>query len=213
MRGYSQLLSLQLGADAASARHSARVIEERTRHLARLVEQILDVSRLDAARMQLNRQDTELVGMLRSVVAGFDTRPDTAPVFRLHFEQDRVQAAVDRVRLAQVVTNLIENAVRYSPQGSPIDISMRHEQDEAVTVSVRDRGLGIPEEHRAHIFDRFHQAHVLDYRSGMGLGLHISREIVALHGGHIRVAFPSDGGSEFSVWLPLSPHLAPDGIV
>jgi signal transduction histidine kinase len=53
--------------------------------------------------------------MLRSVVAGFDTRPDTAPVFRLHFEQDRVQAAVDRGRLAQVTTNLIENAVRYSP--------------------------------------------------------------------------------------------------
>ena len=69
-------------------------------------------------------------------------------------------------------------------------------------LSVRDRGLGIPEEHRAHIFDRFHQAHAVNYRSGMGLGLHISREIVMLHGGRIGVDFPADGGSHFSVRLP-----------
>jgi signal transduction histidine kinase len=104
------------------------------------------------------------------------------------------------------MTNLIENAVRYSPQGSPIDISVGQGQDDAVTLSVRDCGAGIPEEHRAHIFDRFHQAHALDYRSGMGLGLHISREIVALHGGKIRVDFPADGGSHFTVWLPLTLH-------
>ena len=79
--------------------------------------------------------------------------------------------------------NLMENAMRYSPPGSPIDITLGQEQDDAVTLSVRDAGFGIPEEHRAHLFDRFHQAHALDYRSGMGLGLHISREIVALHGG------------------------------
>jgi signal transduction histidine kinase len=202
MQGYSQLLSLQLAADGAPARRSAKIIEERTKHLAGLVEQILDVSRLGAARMQLNPEEIDLVGMIRGLVAGFDTRPDPSPEFRLHFGQERVQAVLDRVRFVQVMTNLIENAVRYSPPGSPIDIDLGQDTDGAVTCSVRDRGPGIPEEHRAHIFDRFHQAHALDYRSGMGLGLHISREIVALHGGKIRVAFPPDGGSQFSVWLP-----------
>jgi diguanylate cyclase (GGDEF)-like protein/PAS domain S-box-containing protein len=213
MQGYSQLLTLQLPADAAPARRSAQVIEERTKHLARLVEQILDVSRLGAAGMQLNCADTELVGMIRDLLAGFDTPPDAAPEFRLHFEQEHVQAVVDRVRLAQVMTNLIENAVRNSPQGSPIDISVGQGQDDAVTLGVRDYGSGIPEEHRAQIFDRFHQAQALDYRSGMGLGLHISREIVALHGGKIRVDFPADGGSHFTVWLPRTVHTPDGGVV
>jgi signal transduction histidine kinase len=69
-------------------------------------------------------------------------------------------------------------------------------------VSVRDRGIGIPEEDRAHIFDRFYQAHGVNYQSGMGLGLHISREIVALLGGDITATFPADGGSQFTVRLP-----------
>jgi diguanylate cyclase (GGDEF)-like protein len=202
MQGYSQLLSLQLAADDAPAHRSAKIIEERTRHLAGLVEQILDVSRLGAARMQLHPEEIDLVGMIRGLVAGFDTRPDPSPEFRLQFDQERIPAVIDRVRFAQVMTNLIGNAVRYSPPGGPIDIEVRQETDGAVTCSVRDRGPGIAEEHRAHIFDRFHQAHGLDYRSGMGLGLHISREIVTLHGGKIRVAFPSDGGSRFTVWLP-----------
>jgi signal transduction histidine kinase len=108
----------------------------------------------------------------------------------------------DAVRIEQVVTNLLDNAVRYSPDGGPIDISLEPELDGYVSLSVRDYGLGIPEEHRGHIFDRFHQAHGVSYRSGMGLGLHISREIVALHGGEIMATFPADGGSQFTVRLP-----------
>ena len=71
-------------------------------------------------------------------------------------------------------------------------------------------GLAFLEEHRAHLFDRFHQAHALDYRSGMGLGLHISREIVTSIGGKIRVVFPTEGGSHFTIWLPRTVH-SPDG--
>ena len=202
IQGYAQLLSVQLdqglGVDAGPVRRSARMIEDRTRHLARLVEQILDVSRLDASRLKLSLEDVDLVGLTRSLVAGFVAR--NAREFRLHLP-GQLWAAVDRVRIEQVMANLIDNAVRYSPDGGPIDITVEPEQDEWVVLSVHDQGIGIPEEHRAHIFDRFHQAHGVSYRSGMGLGLHISREIVALHGGDITAVFPADGGSQFTVRL------------
>jgi signal transduction histidine kinase len=202
IQGYAQLLSVQLdqglGLDASPVRRSARMIEDRTRHLARLVEQILDVSRLDASRLKLNLDDVDLVALIRSLVVGFVAR--NSREFRLHLP-DQVWAAVDRTRIEQVMANLIDNAVRYSPDGGPIDISVDPEQDDWIVLSVHDHGIGIPEEHRAHIFDRFHQAHGVGYRSGMGLGLHISREIVALHGGDITAAFPRDGGSQFKVRL------------
>jgi PAS domain S-box-containing protein len=210
IQGYAQLLSLQLnqgmGLDTNPVRRSARMIEDRTRHLARLVEQILDVSRLDASRLKLDLEEMDLVGLTRNLVAGFATRHPRE--FRLHLT-DHVRAAVDPVRIEQVMANLIDNAVRYSPDGGPIDISVEPEPDDWVVFSVRDWGLGIAEEHRAHIFDRFHQAHGVSYRSGMGLGLHISREIVALHGGEITATFPEDGGSQFTVRLLRSgrtPH-------
>jgi signal transduction histidine kinase len=203
IQGYAQLLSLQLtqgvGVDDKPLRRSARMIEDRTRHLARLVEQILDVSRLDASRLRLNVEDVDLAGLTRNLVAGFVIRHPREFCVDL---PDSVRVRVDPVRLEQVIANLIDNAVRYSPDGGPIDIRMELTHDDWVVLSVRDRGLGIPEEHRAQIFDRFHQAHGVGYRSGMGLGLHISREIVALHGGDITATFPADGGSQFTVRLP-----------
>ena len=210
IQGYAQLLAKQLdqglGLDADSPRKSVHMIEDRTKHLARLVEQILDVSRLDQSRLKLSLEDVDVVGLIRKLVAGFQSRHPRE--FRLHLP-DQVPAAVDPVRLEQVMANLIDNAVRYSPDGGPIDVSVDLENDDWVALSVRDRGVGIPTEHRAHLFDRFYQAHGVSYRSGMGLGLHISREIVALHGGDITAAFPVDGGSEFRVRLMRSggpPH-------
>jgi PAS domain S-box-containing protein len=203
IQGYAQLLTLQLsqgvGLDANPVRRSARMIEDRTRHLARLVEQILDVSRLDASRLKLNLEEVDLVALTRNLVASFGVRHPRE--FRLYLT-DRELVIADSVRTEQVITNLLDNAVRYSPDGGPIDISIEPEHADYVLLSVRDYGLGIPEEHRGHIFDRFHQAHGVSYRSGMGLGLHISREIVALHGGKIVATFPADGGSQFTVRLP-----------
>ncbi len=205
IHGYAQLLSLQLtqglALDSDPVRRSARMIEERSRHLARLVEQILDVSRLDGSRLKLNLEDIDLVSLVRTVVAGFMLRHTRD--FGLHLPE-HAWAAVDATRLQQVMANLIDNAVRYSAEEGRIDIGLELEEQDAVLLSVRDRGVGIPEEHRAHIFDRFHQAHGVSYRSGMGLGLHISHEIVALHGGEITATFPADGGSLFTVRLPRS---------
>ena len=114
---------------------------------------------------------------------------------------DTVEIVVDPLRIEQVLTNLVDNAVKYSPAGSTIEVAVRPGPDCAELV-VRDHGMGIPPEHQQRIFDRFFQAHVGEHASGMGLGLYISQEIVRHHGGTIRVEAPEDGGTRMIVRLP-----------
>ena len=112
-------------------------------------------------------------------------------------------ASVDPVRFEQVIANLLDNAIKYSPDGGPIELELTRPSAASVQLAVRDHGLGIAPERRSQIFDRFYQAHGEGYRSGMGLGLYISRQIVELHGGELWAEFPPDGGSRFVVRLPV----------
>jgi signal transduction histidine kinase len=119
---------------------------------------------------------------------------------------DELWANIDPLRIEQVVTNLIDNAIKYSPDGGQIDVALDCGAG-SLRIVVRDRGVGVPPEHRAHIFDRFYQAHAggpLTSMAGMGLGLYISRQIVELHAGSIDAEFPEDGGTRFIVTLPLT---------
>jgi signal transduction histidine kinase len=122
-----------------------------------------------------------------------------------------LECEVDALRLEQVVSNLLDNALKYSPDGGAIEVVLAQPTPRSVEISVRDHGLGIPANKRGHIFERFYQAHQSGNRSGMGLGLYVSRQIVELHGGDIRVDFPQDGGTRFSVRLPVARTLARAG--
>jgi signal transduction histidine kinase len=123
-----------------------------------------------------------------------------APEFTLDVRApEPVHTVVDPLRIEQVLVNLIDNARKYSPAGTHIDISVLPDP-ETVSVSVRDRGQGIPEEERERIFERFHR--LARDQNGLGLGLHISREIARGHGGDLVVEAPADGGSRFIVRLP-----------
>jgi two-component system, OmpR family, sensor histidine kinase VicK len=117
-----------------------------------------------------------------------------------------LMATVDPLRLEQVLVNLIDNAMKYSPEGGSIAVGINVHDPETVQITVRDHGLGIPPERRERIFDRFFQAHLETHRSGMGLGLYISREIVRQHGGDLTAEFPADGGSCFVISLPMHQH-------
>jgi signal transduction histidine kinase len=108
------------------------------------------------------------------------------------------------MRLEQVVANLVGNAVKYSPNGGPIEVTLSEPDPTRIELIVRDWGLGIPPDRRANLFDRFYQAHGEGNFGGLGLGLYVSRQIVELHGGTIEADFPSDGGSRFIVTLPAS---------
>ena len=115
----------------------------------------------------------------------------------------------DRERIGQVVASLFENAVRFSPRGGDVEAEVTRRDAHAV-VSVRDHGLGIPHERQSRIFERFYRAHAgtdQDY-GGLGIGLDVSREIVARHGGRIWFESAPGEGSTFSFSLPLAPEEA-----
>jgi two-component system sensor histidine kinase/response regulator len=170
-----------------------------TRRLARLIEQLLDVARLERGLLELERRPLQLDQLVAEVMA-------TSP----HY--DRTVANVsgqeytvfaDGLRLEQVLMNLLDNAAKFSPDGGMIEVSVVAETGAFVRIGVRDHGLGIPLEHRHRIFERFYQAHGDSHRSGLGIGLYIAKQIVDLHDGEMRVEFPSDGGTRFVVDLPL----------
>ena len=119
-----------------------------------------------------------------------------------------MEAEVDPLRLEQVLTNLLDNAIKYSPDGGTIEVAVSRSMDDALEIAIRDHGPGVPPEKRSLIFERFYQAHGNGHKSGLGLGLYVSRQIVELHGGEITAEFPSDGGSRFVVVLPLTGETA-----
>ena len=186
--------------DLNRARRLLERSDDRAANLSRLVDELLDVSRLETGRLTLDRQRTDVAELVTKIAAAVQlaTNRHTLTVRAL----SQALALVDPLRLEQVLTNLLDNAIKYSPEGGPIDVEVALPHPAMIQVAVRDRGVGIPPERRPQIFDRFHQAQALDPRAGLGLGLYISRQIVELHGGRLDVEFPADGGSRFVISLP-----------
>jgi PAS domain S-box-containing protein len=206
LSGYAQLILRQLSREGhlepERVAQALDVIKGQADKLARLISQLLDISRLEAGKLALECQPTDLVALVGQVVAGVRARFDGHPVAIA--APPSLEAEVDPLRLEQVLNNLLDNAIKYSPEGGPIEVAVSRSADDALEIAVRDRGLGIPPEKRARIFERFYQAHGNGHRSGMGLGLYVSRQVVELHGGEIRAEFPEDGGSRFIVRLPVT---------
>jgi signal transduction histidine kinase len=215
--GTAQLVARRLDTegtlDPARARWALQVIDRQAKRVTYLTECLLDVSRIQGGQLSLDRQRTDLAALAQGVVAQAEAQiegqardsrvaSDRAPC-RLHLAlpPHPVSADVDRVRLEQVLTNLVDNALRYSPGGGDVTVAVVP-QGEVVHLVVRDHGLGIPAEKRAGLFQRYHQAHTEHHQSGLGLGLFISRQIVELHGGRIEAEFPTDGGTRMVVTLP-----------
>ncbi|MGQ9681313.1 MAG: ATP-binding protein [Anaerolineae bacterium] len=205
VRGYAQLMRREMEKSGTlepeRLRRGLQVLDQQTAKLAQLVTQLLDTSRLDGGWLVLERHKTDVVALVRHVVAVVQL---TAPRHTLTMSADQpVEAFVDPLRLEQVVANLLDNAIKFSLQGGAIEIDLATEGHEQLRLAVRDHGIGIPAEHRQRIFDRFYRAHAGNSFGGLGLGLYISRRIVELHGGQIVVDYPQDGGTRFVVRMPL----------
>ncbi len=211
--GFSQLLLVQLAQkgelDERIVGHALRAVEQGSKRISQLVSQILDVSRLESGRLVLDCQVTDLAALTQAIASAMQT---TAPRHTLLVRSpSAVQALVDPLRLEQVVTNLLDNAIKYSPEGGEIVVELLQPTPGVVRLVVTDHGLGIPPERRQHIFERFYQAHEGSHTAGLGLGLYISRQIVELHGGSIWPEFPPAGGTRFFVELPTAlPSGAPE---
>ncbi len=205
LSGHAQMALRQLQRDPQlepeRLARSLEMIGKQAGKLARLISQLMDVTRLEAGKpILLERAPTDLGDLVKGVAAAAQVLSDrhTISVSAPH----PVEIDIDPLRIEQVLTNLLENAIKYSPDGGQIELALYREGPDLVEISVRDHGPGIPVEKRERLFERFYQAHVESNQSGMGLGLYISRQIIELHGGNIRVEFPSDGGTRFVVRLP-----------
>ncbi|OJT21304.1 histidine kinase [Archangium sp. Cb G35] len=188
-----------------------RSMARQTDRLTRLVDDLLDTSRIQAGRFELERAPLDLLPLVREVIERFELRGNEGLRFVLEAPTQAVEGIWDGPRLEQVITNLLANAVRYSPQGGTVRVSF-HLSPEAVELQVRDEGIGIPSESIALLFQPFARASNATARhfGGLGLGLFICREIVQRHGGTIWAESPgAQLGSCFHVRLPREAPAAP----
>jgi len=188
--------------DAEATKRAIAMVEEQTQKISDLVNRLLDVSRVANGRLALERSDASIG---RLVFGAVERSRLLAPNRRFDLvAPETLIANVDAMRLEQVVTNLLDNAVKYSVEG-PIEVTVSQPDPTRVRIVVRDYGPGVPEAKRSSLFDQFYQAEARSHQGGMGLGLYISEQIVQLHGGELTAEFPPEGGSEFVVNLPRDP--------
>jgi PAS domain S-box-containing protein len=214
LRGYAQLTLRTMdqsgGVDPERLRQALSVINIQSDRLTRLVSQLLDVSRIQSGKLTPDYREADLSQLAADIVAHAEQRaPDH--VFELR-SPIPAHMRIDTLRIEQVLTNLLDNAIKHSPSGSSVEVDVDTETlgTGLVLISVRDHGVGIPAELRERIFERFYQAGTSSSHSaGMGLGLYVSRQIVELHGGRIWAEAPQGAGAQFVIALPLDPGAAP----
>ena len=179
--------------------HLTPILEE-TRVLARLVEDLRTLSLAESGALKLHKEPTDLEIVIEETVAAFRAQADSAQVQLLvNTPGDLPPLDLDPVRLREVIGNLINNALRYTPTGGLIEITAT-QTDSHITLTVRDTGSGISAEDLPHIFDRFYKS---EQSRGTGLGLAIARNLVTAHSGEIAVQSQLGGGSTFRITLPV----------
>jgi signal transduction histidine kinase len=191
---------------------SVDAIAVQTARLIRLVEELLDMSRLAGGQVRLQPTSVDLGALVKDIVLRFKSSLDTAQCSVELDIEDRVVGAWDRLRIEQVASNLLSNAIKYGA-GKPICIAVGRSGTDAV-LAMRDLGIGVAPEHQTRIFRRFERAVSTENYGGFGLGLWISREITHAHGGSIHVDSSLGKGATFTVKLPLAQrHLERDDAV
>lgn len=193
--------------DAIPARMRDRIsrIEVETGHLVQMVNELLDLARIEGGRSVLRADEVDLARLARSTVERLRLFAERQGVeLRVVVDGALPPARGDEDRLGQVIVNLVHNAVKFSPEGGPVTIRIGQRGDEIVT-AVEDHGIGIPATDQPRIFERFYKVDRARVRGGgTGLGLAIARHVVAGHGGRIWVTSEEGRGSTFSFSVPIA---------
>jgi signal transduction histidine kinase len=173
------------------------------KHLLRIVENILDYSRLEAGRLQLEVQEFEARPVIQEVLAGISQIDREKPVILSVDVPEGFVVRADRQRFQQILYNLSSNALKFTPRGGQVTITARRDETFAY-VSVRDTGVGIAADQLEPVFEEFHQARSSERNQGAGLGLAITQRLVQAHGGSITVESAVGQGSCFTFSLPFA---------
>jgi signal transduction histidine kinase len=208
LRGAAALLRESAG-DGRVVAELADLVDRQARQMTRLVEELLDTSRVSGAKVHLRRERLDFGRLVRSAAA--DARPaieEAGLSLALEAPDGPVWVVGDAVRLTQVVGNLLTNAVKFTDAGGRVEVHVAADgQRRRAVLAVRDSGIGIEAHVLPRLFEAFAQADrsVGRSRGGLGLGLALVRGLVELHGGEVGAASEGPGrGSEFTVWLPLA---------
>jgi len=184
---------------------SLSIIQSQTEHLERLVNDLLDLSQVQWGQLHLHYEDFSLGDLLAEMVDSVQASTEQHSI-TLRLPAAGTDINADRARIGQVIGNILDNAVKYSPHGGQVIVRLQ-KSDDNFHVSITDQGIGIQPEHFDHIFERFYriQNTASQHYSGIGLGLYVTRAIITAHGGRIWLANNQEVGSTFHFTLPFTP--------
>jgi signal transduction histidine kinase len=198
------LLGERPGALTPAQRELAESAERNVRRLEDFTAQLLEMARLEDGQIALDKEEIDAVALVRDVVADHAVlAKQKRQWISLDVDPDPPRVVADRSRMSQVLANLMVNAIRYAPNGTPILVAA-HRKGDALRIEIRDHGPGIPTEDRQRIFDKFFRGQTSNGTAGSGLGLAIARSLVTLHGGTLEYEENPGGGASFVTSLPVA---------
>jgi signal transduction histidine kinase len=197
------LISREDALDESQRARLLRMIEQESEHLAQIVDQLLVTAQIDRGRLRMEERDCDITELCASVIEAAEARKPESIQLGLVAPASTPPLKCDPPKLKQVLVNLVENAIKYSPEGGRIEVRIADTPDR-LRIDVQDEGLGIPPSEQARIFEKFYRldAEMTRGVGGSGLGLYISREIVEQMGGLLSVRSRRGAGSTFTVTLP-----------
>ncbi len=195
--GYAELLAHHEDPETSRI---GRVLDRETRRLKRLVEDVMLLAQLEARQFSVRVEPVDMQAHIREVVAGFGGRAQEAHIDLRAWLGETGPLSTDPDRVGQIVTNLLDNAIRHTPERGTVDIALER-QDSGVLITVKDSGPGVDPDEIGQLFERFYVGRRHDRPEGSGLGLSIVRQLVAMLGGSVRGSLPAGGGLEVEVRL------------
>jgi signal transduction histidine kinase len=180
-------------------------IQSQIGHLKDIMEDVLMLARMQARRVEFNPVRMDLDSLCRSVLDEFQSRVDVRHKIAYIVKGQAQEVNLDRKLMRQMISNVVSNAIKYSPENKAVDIILEY-TDEDIILTIRDEGIGIPQADLMHLFEPFHRATNVGAISGTGLGLVITKESVELHQGTISVESQVNLGTNLTIRLPI--HIA-----
>ena len=201
---FSQMLLSQSQSECSpSVRKFIEKIHQQSVKLQTLIQQLLDVSKMETNKMDYNKEQTVFFSYIHDII---DTLKLVYPSYKITIREDGFDKSVfiDKLRIEQVLTNLIGNAAKYSEAGSNIDVGINSAENGTLKITITDEGIGISDENLEHIFGKFYRENQAAYKvAGLGIGLYITKIIVEEHGGNIWAQSNKGHGSVFTFTIPI----------